>query len=282
MGLLGLAGLLVSACTHITPRNPGPAPERPAASFSHVLLDRVLERFVDERGRIDYVRLGSDRGELDQYCRLLARFSPDSDPALFPSERSRLAYWINAYNAGVIKTVLHYYPIESVLDVKRPWLLFFFPSKSGFFYFQRIRLGGENMSLYGLEKDVIRKRFGEPRVHFALNCASLGCPVLPRHAFTAERLDEELDTEERTFLSETRNFRIDDEAQTVFLSEIFDWYRKDFVPEKSRTVLDYVRGYLDEGEARALDAVAGRYQIRFTPYDWSLNDSPRSARAESR
>ena len=228
---------------------------------------------------MDYGALGSDRAELDGYCRLLARYSPDATPERFPTEASRLAYWINAYNAAVIKTVLHYYPVESVLDVKRPWVFFFLPKKSGFFYFQRVRLGGASMSLYKLENDIVRKRFHEPRAHFALNCASLGCPELPRHAFTPERLDEELTREARRFLSKPGNFRIDPESGTIFLSEIFDWYRDDFTGGSS-SLIDYLRRYLPDKQARLLDDAADRYEIRFTPYDWSLNDRPHSVPAE--
>ena len=181
-----------TGCTTIRPAY-GPTPAKPPSLFSHVAFDRVLERDVDARGRVDYPGLKQHEGDLDRYFRLLAAFSPDSTPEFFPTETARLAYWINGYNAAPIKTVLHYYPIESVLDVKRPTLLFFFPGKSGFFYFQRASFGGKRYSLYHLENKIIRDRFNEPRIHFALNCASTGCPVLPRKAFSAENLDAELE-----------------------------------------------------------------------------------------
>ena len=130
LALLILASVATN-CTTIRPAY-GPTPAKPPSSFSHVALDRVLERDVDSHGRVDYARLKQHEGDLDRYFRLLATFSPDSTPEFFPTETARLAYWINGYNAAAIKTVLHYYPIEGVLDVKRPTLLFFFPGKSSF------------------------------------------------------------------------------------------------------------------------------------------------------
>jgi hypothetical protein len=177
-------------------------------TFSHEDFDRVLYRFVDDQGRVDYAALKRDARDLERYYLFLSAYSPDSHPALFPTESSKLAYWLNAYNAAVIKTVLTYYPLSSVGDIKPPLLLFFLPQQSGFFLFQRATFGGSTTSLYFLEHWVIRRRFADPRVHFALNCASRGCPRLPRQAFTAEHLDEQLDHETRKFLAEERNFTI--------------------------------------------------------------------------
>ena len=107
--LLALAG-----CTVI---RPVALPERTLIAprmFSHADFDRVLHRFVDDQGRVDYEALKNDARDLERYYRLFSAHSPDSHSALFPTEHSKLAYWINAYNAGAIKTVLTYYPITSV------------------------------------------------------------------------------------------------------------------------------------------------------------------------
>ncbi len=267
--------IVVPGCTKIAPSANAPSAPLPKSGFSHEAFDRVLREFVDERGRVDYARLQTGRNDLDRYWALLARFSPDSHSELFPDDSSRLAYWINAYNAVTIEIVLHHYPIDSVLDVGPPKLLFFFPGKSGFFYFQRFVLGGKKMSLHHLENEIIRQRFDEPRVHFALNCASGGCPILPRRAFTAESLDSELDRETRRFLTESRNFRIDHERKTILLSEIFDWYRDDFTaPAKEASLLDYVKGHIGADGATELER-SSAYAIEFTPYDWRLNGQRR-------
>ncbi|MCK5202390.1 MAG: DUF547 domain-containing protein, partial [Desulfobacterales bacterium] len=197
--------------------------------LSHASFDRLLQRFVDHEGRVNYSALKQDSRDLDEYYHLIATFSPDSHPDLFPSESHKLAYWINAYNATAIKTVLTYYPISSVLDVKPPAVFFFLSEKSGFFVFQRLTYGGKTTSLYYLGNGVIRECFQEPRIHFALNCAALGCPRLPRQAFSGEDLERQLDQETRKFLSEARNFRIDHSGKTIYMSSIFKWYEDDFL-----------------------------------------------------
>jgi hypothetical protein len=221
--------ILPFACTSI---NPAVHPDMEAAapqSFSHGEFGWVLQRFVDELGMVDYGALSASSEHIERYIGLLSRYSPDSHSELFPNGQSRLAYWINAYNAAVIKMVLTYYPISSVLDVKPPFPLFFMPDKSGFFLFQQMQFGGRAKSLYSLENGIIRKRFADPRIHFALNCASRACPRLPKRPFIAEHLDGQLDHETRRFLAEERNLSIDHKEKTILLSSIFKWYERDFL-----------------------------------------------------
>ncbi len=277
--LLALATLLfLVGCTTIRPVLLPPQSLSTVQTFSHADLDRVLYRLVDDQGRVDYAGLMTDPHDLERYYLLLATYSPDSHPHLFRTEQSKLAYWINAYNAATIKTVLTHYPISSVADVERPLPFFFLPRISGFFFFQRVTFGGETTNLYYLLEGVIRKRFAEPRVHFALNCAARSCPRLPRRAFTAERLDEELDHETRKFLAEERNLKIDHSEKTVFLSSIFDWYEKDYLqwyrrqfPDQKATLFRYVALYVSPERAEELGRAAS-YEVRFVPYDWRLND----------
>lgn len=272
---------LLLSCSAYTALSPVSALQRTPPmpqTFSHAAFDRVLQRFVNDTGRVDYTALQQQTGDLEQYSGLLATYSPDSHPELFPTEHDRLAYWINAYNAAAITNVLAHYPIASVADVRRPWAFFFLPRKSGFFLFQRLTLGGATTSLYTLENRVIRKRFDDPRIHFALNCASLGCPHLPQHTFRAADLETQLDRETRAFVAEARNVRIDHATNTVWLSEIFKWYKKDFLgwyrrahPQHEATLLHYITAYLPADKAAELQQAAP-YRIRFVPYDWCLND----------
>ena len=283
VAIVFLQAASMACSTRITAVGDTPAPAPVSNAFSHERFDRVLARYVNEQGRVEYSELNVDQDDLDAYFRLLERYGPDRNPELFPTESSRLAYWINAYNAATIKTVLHYYPLDSVLDVKKPALMFFLPRAAGFFVFQKVRLGGEETSLYNLENDIIRKRFDEPRIHFALNCASLSCPELPRRAFTADNLESELEREARKFLSQSRNLRIDHETQTIYLSEIFDWYRDEFVSwfrqhssNQTGGLLDYVALYVDTEIADHLRKAAETYAVSFIPYDWTLNDQRKS------
>ena len=164
---------------------------------------------MNPAGQVDYAVLKNNLQDLDRYCFRLSTCSPDRCPELFPTEKGKLAYWINAYNAAVIKAVLTHYPISSVEDIIPPFSFFFLPNKSGFFLFQQVTFGGNTTSLYALEHRLIRKRYTDPRIHFALNCASGGCPRLPRYTFSAGELDAQLDHEARKFLAEERNLRVD-------------------------------------------------------------------------
>lgn len=277
--VLALAGL--GGCTHvITPAQLPVAPAITGKTFSHEVFDRVLQRFVDEKGLVDYSGLQHEPDGLDRYLALLAAYSPDSDPELFPTDNDRLAYWINAYNAAVLKLVLEHYPIDSVTDVHAPATLFFLPRTAGFFYLQRVTLGGEEMSLSELESDILRKRFAEPEIHFAINCASVGCPQLSTHAFTPEHLDQQLGRRADLFFSETRNLSIDHEDKIVSFSSILKWYSGDFTdwyerefPEKDATLLKYAALHVDEKRAEELRWAEGSgYTIEFVDYDWTLND----------
>ena len=277
--LAALLFILPLGCTNITATV---YPDRDVATqqvFSHAELGWALQRFVDESGMVDYGALKESSKHIERYMGFISGVSPDSHPHLFPNEQSRLAYWINAYNAAAIKIVLNYYPISSVLDVKPPFPFFFMPDKSGFFLFQRIRFGGRARSLYSLENGIIRKRFADPRIHFALNCASRGCPRLPRRPFNAEHLDEQLDHETRRFLAEERNLSINHKERRILLSSIFKWYKRDFLkwygdrfPQQEPSLLNYITLYLPGGMREEIKRRAASYRLEFMPYDWRLND----------
>jgi len=236
-----------------------------AATFSHTDWGAILEHFVDERGRVDYAGLARDRSQLDRYLARLEQASPDSSPALFPTRADQLAYWLNAYNAVVIAGVL-----DRGIETTSVWGDGFFGI--GFFTVDRARLGGRLLSLEEFEDDIVRSRFRDPRVHAALNCASIGCPRLPRWAFEGSTLETDLDSGMREFVSDPRHCRVDLATRTVWLSKIFDWFEEDFVAfEKERgttspAVIDYVNHYStrDEPIPRGL-------RIRFLEYDKRLN-----------
>jgi uncharacterized protein DUF547 len=245
--------------------------------FPHELMDQVQSKLVDAQGLVDYDALKADPSTLVKYVAYLQKYSPKSHPALFPGENDRKAYYVNAYNGFVLYGVIQNYPgINSVNDVSTGGIKL--AQGQGFFYSQRFKMGGEEVNLKSLEDDYVRK-FGDPRVHAAINCASLGCPLLPQHAFHPETLDQELDAAIKTYLGEARNFRIDDASKTIYASHIQDWYADDFkgyVAKKTGkadgSVLDYNLMYTD-GDAKAAieKAKAGGYKWVFIEYDWSLN-----------
>jgi hypothetical protein len=276
--LLALAGLATACSTTIHPLQRPNARALPPAAFSHADLDRVLARYVDADGLVDYARLAREPFVLGTYLGQVAAYGPASHPALFPDEASRLAYFLNAHNAVVLRMVLEHYPIASVMEVEPAWWTPLGPEGTGFFAGQRFPLGGRSTSLRALEHRIIRRHFADPRVHFALNRASLGCPQLPRRAFDAARLEAQLAAETARFLSEPRNVRVDEAARTIHLSRIFEWYAEDFTDwqrrrGRSATVLAFVADHAPPGPAADVARAEARgFAVRFVPWDWRLND----------
>jgi hypothetical protein len=241
-----------------------------APAFDHQDWNAVLSRFVDERGRVDYEALARDRGGLDRYLTQIAEVGPRSTPEMFPTQAHELAYYVNAYNALVFQGVL-----DGGLEADTVWggLV----PGYGFFVGRKFRLDGQSINLRKLENKLIRDRFGDARVHAALNCASVGCPRLPATAFDPGRLERELNTAMAEFVSSEQNVRIDEANQTVFLSKIFDWYSEDFLADEREAgnaqpgLIDYINRF--RGEA---PPIPGDYTVRFLEYDKRLNRVPDS------
>jgi hypothetical protein len=239
---------------------------RAEGTFSYAEWTAVLAAHVDERGAVDYAALARAPQALDRFLSAVERTSPDTEPALFPARNDQLAYYLNAYNAWVFRGVLARGP--ETVSVWKGGLV----SGYSFFVGMDIVLGGVKTNLKKLEDKTVRARFADPRIHAALNCASRGCPRLPRKAFEPATLDSELDAAMREFVSETRHVAADTAARTVTISKIFDWFEGDFLAfEKKQgnadpNLVDYVNRY------RAADAQVPRgLRIRFAEYDKSLN-----------
>ena len=224
------------------------------SEFSHELFDQVLRKYVNAQGRVDYAGLKSDSGTLESYLNLLAVNAP-SDKATF---QTGLAFWINAYNALTIKGVLDHYPITSVRKVK----LF-----GGFFSRIKFQVGGRSYTLDNIEHDIIRYEFSDPRIHFALVCASLGCPILESRAFVPETLEKRLDNATANFINNPEKVRLDRENSVLYLSQIFEWYAEDFEDTHS-SVINFISEYLPEVDAAFLEE---EVKIQYLEYDWSLN-----------
>jgi len=254
---LFILSLVASALSH---------PALAASKFSYEDWNKVLGKFVDGRGYVNYDALAKDRGELDRFLAAIEKTSPRSNPDLFPAKNEQLAYWLNAYNAQVFKGVLARGP-----EKESVWKGGIFSGYS-FFVGMDIILGGEKLNLKKLEDKTVREGFKDPRVHAALNCASKGCPRLPQVAFDPEKLDEQLDEGMRGFVAESRNVMIDDAAKTVTLSKILDWFAGDFIAyEKAHgnangTQIGYVNRYRG-----ALPRIPNGYAMKFFEYDKGVN-----------
>ena len=225
------------------------------SEFSHELFDQVLRKYVNPQGLVDYAGLKSDSGTLESYLNLLAVNAP-SDKATF---QTGLAFWINAYNALTIKGVLDHYPTTSVRKVK----LF-----GGFFSRIKFQVGGRSYTLDNIEHDIIRYDFSDPRVHFALVCASLGCPILESRAFVPETLEKRLDNATANFINNPEKVRLDRENSVLYLSQIFEWYTEDF-EDTHGSVINFISEYLPEVDAAFLKEE--EVEIQYLEYDWSLN-----------
>jgi len=232
-------------------RIPPPRSAADTARPPEAAWENALSRFVDDAGRIDFRGLAKSSSDLDAFLAWVARVSPDSDPTSFPTPQSKLAYWINAYNAIAMYDVIqsNFPPDLNGVKVR-------------FFYKNRFELGGRSISLYALENRVIRP-LGDPRIHFALNCMARGCPRLPREPFRAAELDAQLERETNEFFREDRNVQLDPTGRTVRLSQILQFYTADFL-KVAPSLIDYVNRYRDE-------KVPASWKVEFIPYDWTLN-----------
>ncbi|MGH9722979.1 MAG: DUF547 domain-containing protein [Bryobacteraceae bacterium] len=221
------------------------------------LYEPLLKKHVLQDGTVRYRALRGEIAGLERFVQQMGAVSPDSHPALFPSAGHRLAYWINSYNALVLWAFAKDYPAGKD---RLSGLI----GRGKFFYSLKFEVGGRRRSLNDIENHSIRSS-GDPRIHFAIVCASTGCPWLAREAFTAENLDTLLEARARLFLSQERNLRVDEKRQEVTLSKIFDWFEKDFGPDKA-AVLRFVSRYV-----RRPDLGQQRWKVRYFEYDWSLN-----------
>lgn len=241
-----------------------------AGGFDQSLWNQLLhDHVVWIRGgvasRVDYSGFANDHEKLKRYLNAVSSVTREEFESW--SRDEQLAFLINAYNAWTIELVLSHYPgIDSIRDIgfwfiQSPWEISF------------IALFGEKRTLDEIEHR-IRQHFHDPRIHFALNCASVGCPALRPEAYTGEALDSQLADSAHRFLSDRKRNRL--EGNTLMVSSIFDWYRSDFAQgwHGADTLGEFLALYkqalgLTDAQAQALKA--GKMDIGFLEYDWSLN-----------
>jgi hypothetical protein len=227
------------------------------ATFDHGAFDRLLRAHV-AAGRVDYDAF-AQAPELPRYLDALAA----ADVEALPRDE-QLAFWINAYNAYTIHLVNAHRERRSIRNVNK--MLGVVPAP-GPWKMKIVRAGGRTLTLDEVEHEIIRKRYREPRIHFALVCAARSCPPLRPEAYTGAALDAQLEDQSRVFIDATPSAnRVDVKAATVHLSPLFNWYRADFGPSLGR----FLARYVSDPAARAL-LEGGRFKTVETPYDWSLN-----------
>lgn len=221
----------------------------------HSSFDRLLKKHVNEKGLVNYKGFKADEKEFNQYLALLSK----NPPAASWSKNEQMAYWINAYNAYTIRLVLNYYPVKSIKDigssiqipfVTTPWAAKFFS------------IGGEKMSLDNIEHGTLRKKYDDPRIHFALVCASRSCAQLRNEAYTAAKLESQLDDQGRDFVNDPAKNNI--APGKVQLSKYFDWYKSDWT-KNGQSVAKWINRY----SKTKIDA---QTPVTFLDYNWKLNE----------
>jgi len=221
---------------------------------------QLLTNYVNEQGLVDYRRWQADESAIAQLKTWLTSLQTANLDALDPN--TGLALLLNLYNALTIRQVLEKYPIESIrptiLGVPN-WLAF-----KLFFSSNLYELNEQKLSLDDIEHNLLRKRFSEPRIHFALVCASSGCPQLRNEAYWPDKVREQLEQDAQQFIRNPEKVRYDAQNNTLYCSKIFKWYEEDFVAA-AHSVTEYIQQYSDQ-------PMLPSAEIEYLPYSWQLND----------
>lgn len=212
------------------------------------IFDSLLQKNVDKTGRVDYQSLKNNETLLDNYL----AYIQNNEPTKEWSSNKKKAFWINTYNAYTIKIILNNYPLKSIRDIKidgkTAWKIPF------------VKVGQKRYTLDQIEHKILRKKFNDPRIHVGINCASVSCPRLWDFAFTEDNIASSLDNLMKEFINDTTRNKIS--KKNVALSEIFNWFSKDFI--KNGTIINYLNTY-------AAIKISEKASIKYLTYDWSLN-----------
>lgn len=214
-----------------------------AQNIEHSIWTVFLQKYVSNSGHVDYKSISTNKSELNNYLNQFVDASPNENW----TKQEKLAYWINTYNAFTIKLIIDNYPVTSIKDIKSPWDQEFIP------------INGEMISLNHIEHKILRN-MNEPRIHFAIVCASESCPKLLNEAFVANKLEDQLTHATKAFLSdETKNQITENKLE---LSKIFKWFSKDFNQQGS--LIDFLNQYTDV-------EISENAKIKYLDYSWELN-----------
>lgn len=220
-------------------------------TMKHDNWTTILEKQVTATGQVNYKGIVEDPILLEKYLAELTEHPPGDNW----TEEEQLAYWINAYNAFTVKLIVDNYPLKSIKNIadglpmiSSPWDIKFF------------KIGDVDFDLNTIEHEVLRKKFNEPRIHFAINCASFSCPKLRNEAYTASKLEEQLEEQTSGFINDIdKNVISDTETK---LSKIFDWFKSDFT--KKSDLSSFLKKYNP--------SLNEKNKVTYMEYIWTLND----------
>lgn len=231
----------------------------------HKEFTKVLGLNV-KKGKVDYKNLCADK-RFESYLQLLS----STDASLLKIDNEKLAFWINAYNAFTLKIVCDNYPVKSIVDIGSGGLVVGHVLGTTVWDKEFITINKKKYSLNDIEHKIIRKKFKEPRIHFALVCASISCPPLRNEAFTAENLDSQLNDQAKIFLNDNSKNVFDLKNREAKISKVLDWYEADFA-ENDKELLKYLSKYLPPKIAGDLKNYTGKWKIEYLDYNWNLNE----------
>jgi len=220
---------------------------------SHDLWDALVKDFVKE-GHVDYQRLHKNNEQLNIYLNRLSSHEPTNSW----SREEQLAYWINAYNAFTLKIILDHYPVKSIKDIGPKVQI---PLVNSTWDISFIHIGNKTLSLNDIEHRILRKEFNEPRIHFAIVCASKSCPTLRSEAYNAKNIDNQLNQQAISFINNKTRNHIN--ANHIEISQIFNWFKGDFT--KNGSLIDFLNKY-------STTKINPDATISYLDYDWSIND----------
>jgi len=204
---------------------------------------------------VDYRGFRKDSLLLNQYLDSLSRHPPD--PQVW-SREEQLAYWINAYNAFTVKLIVDHYPVKSIQDLHpKPYVALV----NTVWHIQFFQIGGRDFNLDRIEHAILRKQFDEPRIHFAIVCASVSCPPLRNEAYVPEKIDAQLSSQASTFLNDTTRNQL--QPNQVRISQIFNWFTGDFTRKQS--LIAFLNRY-------AAVKIKPDAKVDYLDYNWDLNE----------
>lgn len=275
------AALIIAGCLWLAGCTEAPSPSTIPFDHEHTLLDQVLQKHV-ENGLVNYRALQTDQQTLNRYLQSLAGVDPKTYESW--TRQQKLAFWINAYNAYTLRVIVDHYPVTRSIfgDPLRRYPADSIRQIPGVWNWRKWPVMGNRYTLDQIEHTILRQELKEPRIHFVLVCASMGCPLLENRAFDAERLESRLDQAALNYIYRDRKVQIDKKSGTVRLPQIFNWFAEDFTPDPETAVffehypraaigpLTWVYRYANPGDREFLRQ--GKFGLEYLEYDWALND----------
>ena len=222
------------------------------------LFEDILNNYVNDNGRVNYQGLKANRLPLDQFI----KDEVEGRDISALSDNQKKAFWINAYNALTLRLIIDNYPLRfggiRTINWGRPWDV-------------KMKVTNQELTLNHIEHEILRKWNPiDPRIHFAINCASIGCPKIPNTHFNSEILDEQLEKESIKFINDVDKVRLDRSKNILFYSAILSWFEQDFLsvsPDK----LSFILKYLNEEDKKYILSNTNQIQLKKMKYDWGLN-----------